>query len=58
LLPSSKNDRARRDRNAALPDDYERGEANPTLASLVAIANAYDVTLSEMLKGRVWKRSS
>ena len=31
--------------------DIERGEANPTLAMLVAIAQALDLTLAELLEG-------
>jgi transcriptional regulator with XRE-family HTH domain len=31
--------------------DIERGEANPTLAMLVAIAMALDLTLAELLGG-------
>jgi transcriptional regulator with XRE-family HTH domain len=31
--------------------DIERGEANPTLAMLVAIAKALDLTLAELLEG-------
>ena len=31
--------------------DIERGEANPTLAMLVAIAQALELTLAELLEG-------
>lgn len=31
--------------------DFERGETNPTVASLVAIADAYGISLSELFEG-------